>query len=181
MNFKELVALTRTVHHYDATFEVDPKIIEEALEISLMAPNHKFTFPWKYYWPSIETRQKITEAFVKLKGGDNLEKQEGVRKTFSSMSEVIFFTQKLAKDEFTRKEDYATLSCSVQLFALALAERGLSYKWSTSSVMTESALYEILKIDQESEEIIGMIFVGRPEGELPPRRRPNLSDVLIRN
>lgn len=180
MNFKELALKTRTVHRYDETKKVEEKVIEEALNISLLAPNHKFTFPWKFYWPTSETREKIIELFAKIKGAGNSEKEEASRKTYKAMSEILFFSQKLAKDEFTRKEDYASLSCAVQLFALALAEKGVSYKWSTSSVIKDESLYKLLNIKREEEEIVGMISVGYPEGVIPPRRRPELSDVLVR-
>ena len=175
MNLKEIIINTRTVHWYKESDPIEENIIKEALSLSLNAPNHKLTFPWKIYWPREEKKKELIELFVKISSTE----EELTRKKYEGISEFLFFSQKLADNEFTRKEDYASLSCSIQLFALALREKGFGYKWSTGAMSRSPEVYDFLGIDAEKEEIVGMVYVGTSLRPLPPRKRPTLDDVLV--
>lgn len=177
-HFKDLARKTRTIPKFLKGEKIPEYLIQDALEISLLAPNHKLTFPWKFYWLKGEARIRFADMLVRLKGEGNEAKEHNIRENFSSMSDILFFSQKLEGDERRIKEDYATLCCSVQLFALALAEHGIGYKWSTSPIIKERSLFDFLGIEWGSEEIVGMIYVGKSSSEIPHRRRPELKEVL---
>ena len=182
MPFAELVGLCRTSHKFTSE-AVDPKLIEEALELSLLAPNHRHTFPWHYVWLSADSREMVGEQAVALQKAANAnltgEKVELIRGKFKN-PEIIAVAQKGCADEFTSKDDYATLSCSIQLMALALREKGLSYKWSTGEVTRARGTYEILNLSKYAFEIIGFVMIGHAASEPSPRRRPALEDVLVK-
>lgn len=184
----------RTIHKF-ANTPVDARIIERALENSLLAPNHKFTFPWKFYWAGRETKARLIELAATIKFSNKASNKDSIRELeYENISneekinlankfnhpEVIVFTQKRSDDAFTAKEDYASLSCAVQLFALSLASCGLGYKWSTGKITRHPSTYEILNISSEDEEIIGFISAGHAARDPGPRKRPKLSEVLVK-
>lgn len=66
MVLEEIIRGRRTIHD----FKSDPianDLIKEALRLSLVAPNHKLTFPWQYFWPKGQTRAQLADLAVKLK------------------------------------------------------------------------------------------------------------------
>lgn len=181
MKIQELIPLTRTVHRYQNR-PVPTQLIQEALELSLAAPNHKFTFPWKYYWPGPQTKQKLYEMALenaKVASPDMDAEQIENLKEKMLYPEILFFAQKNADNDFTQKEDYATIACSVQIFAMALAEHGIGYKWSTGKIAFDPKVHELIGIP-ENEEVAGMILCGYQFSEPGPKRRPELGDVLVR-
>ena len=60
-SFKDLVIKTRTVHKFEEGVELPLTTLNECLSLSLMAPNHKYTFPWDYRVAGIETRKKLED------------------------------------------------------------------------------------------------------------------------
>jgi nitroreductase len=182
MKLQEIIENCRTVHHYQDR-QVSKQLVEKALENSLTAPNHRFTFPWKYYWAGDEVKSQLVDLAIQVKsmkaGELSEQEKEGIRNKFNH-PEIIAFVQKRNDDEFTSKEDYATLSCSVQLFALTLAEQGVGYKWGTGKITRHPETYRFFGIDQEKEEIIGFIMAGYPLNEAKERNRPPLGEILVR-
>lgn len=181
MQFNELLEHTRTYHSYNPT-TVDQEFIESLIASALKAPNHKFTFPWKFVWAKGETKQKIADLFLeskKSKLDPELGRDEDFFKKKILNPELIVLVQEKAQDEFTLKEDYATLSCSVQLMALHLRELGYGYKWSTGGTTRDDDLYKILALDSVNYEIVGFFLFGKCENVPAARRRPGVSDVLI--
>jgi len=85
-------------------------------------------------------------------------------------------TQILAKDEFTKKEDYAACSCAIQNLAIFFSSLGISIKWSTGKITSNIKTYKIFDINPVNEEIIGFIWIGY--GEKPKEIfRPAISDI----
>lgn len=180
-NFNQLLEHCRTYHAFERDSVKEEEILE-ALSASLKAPNHKFSFPWRYILIKGDTKKKLAQLALEIKSkGEKLPpaKQEAIQDKILN-PELVAFCQKRSPDEFTNKEDYATLSCSVQLFALSLAEKGIGYKWSTAKIITDDRFYKLIDVDREDYEVVGLIMAGRPCTVLKPRRRPALEDVLTR-
>lgn len=181
MNLQETIEKCRTIHSYKNE-KINSEIVEKALSNALMAPNHKFTFPWKFYWVKGEAKSEIAKLNAQLKkkklGTLSEENEQNVLNKLLN-PELIVFSQIKNDDPFVEKEDYATLSCSAQLFGLTLASYGLGYKWSTGKVTREPKTYELLKIDPNKEEIVGFMLAGVIDKPAGKRHRPNLSDVLV--
>jgi nitroreductase len=180
MNFQELLDQTRTYHNFTKT-TFDEKFVESLIENALKAPNHKFTFPWQYLWVREATKEKMADLFLeskKHKINEDLGMDEEFFKKKILNPEVLVMVQNLSEDEFTRKEDYATMACSVQIMALMLREHNYSYKWSTGGLTRDAKLYQLLGLDSSKEEIIGILFMGITNGSINERRRPKLESVL---
>ncbi len=180
---KLLASKTRTCHKFEPGQVLDPQIIEDCLNLSLLAPNHRLTFPWKVLNVGIEKRGELANLAGEL-AKEKGQSQEGVekakKKALDPSGLLVFCLPRKPDNPFEEREDYATLSCSIQLLALALRCHNLAYKWSTGGLSRHSMTYKILSLNEDTEEIIGFIWIGIPESgkDLPLKPRPDLKEVL---
>lgn len=182
MDIKDLFIKRRTSHEFFQK-KVPYQLIINAVSAANLAPCHKLTFPWMFRDVTDETRIKIIELYkhIKYKMVTDLsfEQNQNIKNKFINPSNLIVVSQKIDKknNEITIKEDYAACSCAIQNLSLYLANENISTKWSTSFLIKQEATYEILKIDQKLEEIIGFLWIGY--GKLPNEiSRPKLENIL---
>lgn len=184
MDVVEAIRARRTVHLYQPG-EIEQATLREALELALCAPNHKFTFPWKFTLVGPQTRQalQVFAKTLKMAGKTLSEDEEAAldRKLQAKMGNpagLVVFSVERSEDDFRQREDYATVACSIQNFTLALAAKGYGTKWGTGGITREDEAYRILQIDRSAFDIIGFLWVGHSSVGLPPQKRPSLESVL---
>lgn len=161
----------RTVHE----FLPDPpprELVEEALELSRWAPNHKHTNPWRWYRLGRRTIEKVcglNARTVRESRGEEAGRKKLDRWLRLPSWYVLTAPVKL-DDPLRHQEDYAACCCAAQNFMLALWARGLGAKWSTGPVTRNPEFYELLGIDAEAEHVVGLFWVGYPKEVMEPRR-----------
>ena len=184
MNFaelKELTLNTRTVHAFEPNVRIDPSVLEDVLEVSLLAPNHKLTFPWLVYHVQDNTRHSLAALARELareKGSDEEGQKKAMDKALAPSALLVYVLPLKPENKREEREDYATLCCSIQLLALGLQSHGFHYKWSTGGLSRHRQTYDLLNIDSNTHEIIGFIWVGTPKKEPVLKERPPLSEVV---
>ena len=168
----------RTIHSFGKE-KVSEEIILKGIEAANYAPCHKLTFPWRFYSIGSKKRNEIFELAIELKSQKkNLEEKlkTTIKTKYLNPSHLLVVTQILAKDEFTKKEDYAACSCAIQNLAIFFSSLGISIKWSTGKITSNIKTYKIFDINPVNEEIIGFIWIGY--GEKPKEIfRPAISDI----
>lgn len=182
MDLAQLIQSRRTVHNYTLE-KVPDALVEQALSLSLFAPNHKLTFPWVYTWVGPEARVKLAELGVELKsakGELSPVKAEAVRQNVLRPSHIISLGIKKSEDGHRQHEDYATLACSVQIASLFLWEKGIVTKWSTGGWGNHPRTYTILGLNPEQVSLEGTLMIGKPEFMPKVPERPQLESVLRR-
>ena len=172
-----LIKQTRTVHNYQKS-SVDINILTECLSLSLMAPNHRLSMPWKFKLVGQKMRTQLAQLQIQMKGKSTT---EDIQKTHDQFLNPAFllvpYLEK--KEDHLYKEDYATLSCSIQLLALSLRQHDLSYKWSTGKITKASETYQLLNIDETKYQIEGWIWIGHALGDIPSlTARPVIDTIL---
>lgn len=180
MNLKELIRSRRTIQTF-SNEKVDDVIVKEALELSLWALNHKLTFPWFYKIVGAAEREKIADLAVELKnkkGSMSDAMKASMRQNMMNPSHYVAVGIKKSGDEFTDKENYATLACSMQIASLALWEKSIGSKWSSSGFTTHPKIYEILGISADEVQLEGGLMIGKATIVPPAAKRPDLSEVL---
>ncbi len=160
-NILDLILTRRTVHSY-LPEAVPAKVIEEAVLAGIHAPNHKRTWPWRFFWLSPDSRAKLAK----------------VNEKFLAPGEMIVLAINKAKEEMQAREDYAALACAVQNMSLYLASIGYGSKWSTGKLMRTEGLYEVLGHSRDEIEIWGVLWVGRAAGDNVAPKRPEVSQFL---
>ena len=158
----DLIFARRTVHKYkDAV--VPPEILSAALRAASFAPNHKLTWPWRFYSLGQKSRQQLGEALPKLKS----------RLLFSG--ECIAVGILKSEDPIRRQEDYASLAAALQNMALYLWSEGYGSKWSTGSLVQTPTLQNIVSANTtENVEVCGLFWIGVAEEVPAAAQRPDL-------
>tara|TARA_Y100001970_G_C13987188_1_gene726302 strand:+ start:164 stop:712 length:549 start_codon:yes stop_codon:yes gene_type:complete len=152
----------RTIHSFDKR-KVNEEIILKGIEAANHAPCHKLTFPWRFYSIGLKKRNQILELAIEIKSQNNVLEDKSktiIKEKYLNPSHLIVATQVLAKDEFTKKEDYAACSCAIQNMAIFFSSLNINIKWSTGAITRNLKIYEMLNINPKNEDIIGFIWIG---------------------
>ena len=67
MDLESVMKARRTAHQYEPGVTLDRKTIDKSIELALLAPNHKFTFPWRFIVVGDKTRRQLVDQAVQLK------------------------------------------------------------------------------------------------------------------
>ena len=77
------------------------------------------------------------------------------------------------------EEDYATCSCICQNLLLLFESENIASKWSTGAVWKHPEFNDRIGIQNpENERVVGIIFYGYSEQQVPTRRLSSLSNHL---
>jgi nitroreductase len=186
MDLFEALEKRQTIHDYQES-DIDPAILERALQFALRAPNHKLTFPWHFVVVGKQTRLLIKDLAKRLQlkkrptpptPEEEMRIDALLHQKFVYPAALIAFCCKRSPDPFRQREDYAAVSCAIQNFCLAMTAHHLGSKWSSGEITFHPETYNILQIDPETFEIIGFVWAGIPERIPPPQKRPPLADAL---
>lgn len=158
-------------------FKPDPvpgDLLERVLHAGLWAQNHKLTEPWRFTVLGPETHRRLAAAFAETQ--PPTARADATGKILSKPL-VVAVGQRLGGDEAQQREDYAAIACAIQNIQLAAWAEGLGMQWSSGKIIRLASVYEVLGIDRETEEIVGLLFFGFPTRipSAPPRKA--LSEV----
>lgn len=180
MELSKLIRDRRTIQTF-TNAPVQDAVVKEALELSLWSLNHRLTFPWFYMIVPKDKREQLTDLAIELKGKKK-PLTDAVRKSmhmnFMNPSHYVALGLKKNPDPAGAKEDYATLSCSVQIASLVLWEKGVGCKWTSSGFSMHPKTYEILGISPEEIQLEGGLMIGGFDKAPPAAPRPSLSEIL---
>jgi nitroreductase len=162
-------------------FRADPiprDVIERLLDCAVRAPNHKLTEPWRFAVLAGPARDRYAEirARHRLKrytDSSAPEAQVGADKVRRESLEVpayIVAMAAVASDEITREEDYAATMMAVANLMIAAESLGLGTYLKSGGVMRDSDLIELAGVP-EKFRVVGIISLGYPAEQDPPRRR----------
>ena len=163
--------MERRTAHFWTEEPVPETVVQRALKGAHMAPCHRYTWPWRFVRVGQHHREAIFELSVKLKakGGQVTPRlRETITRKVKNPAHLVVVVQERNEDEFTSREDYAAVSCAVQNMALIVHAEGYASKWSTGGLTTHPETYEMLGVNESTEEIVGFIWIGMPENPSPP-------------
>lgn len=186
MELHEAIGGRRTVHLYEPE-PVAKEVLERAFEAAHQAPNHKLTFPWKFYVIGAQARVQVADINASLKTASKEDggaavlsdaQLESIRSKLLNPGALIAVTCVKCDDEFRSRENYAAVSCAIQNLLLSFHAQGLGSKWSTGGVTRHPATYKILGIDASREEIVGFVLAGKPAKTPSPPKKPDIDEHI---
>ena len=177
MDTFEAIMERRTAHFWSSE-SVPEEVVEKALKGAHMAPCHRYTWPWKFVRVSPAHREGLFELAVELKAkgeAPSARLKETITRKVVNPSHLVVVLQERKDDAFVSREDYGAISCAIQNMALIVHAEGFASKWSTGGMTTHAKTYDMLGVDEGTEEIVGFIWIGVPEKkEIPVPERPAL-------
>lgn len=170
----------RTVHDY-LPDTLDPAAVLRLLEFGTFAPNHKLTQPWRFIVVGPDTRERLAEiagahAASNAKPGSDAESirllEEKTRRKLLAKPTIVAVLCHRSEDSMRAREDQYAVAAAIQNIQLAAWNEGLGSKWSTGKVIRVPETTNLLGVDNATEEILGLLFLGKA-AEIPalkPRR-----------
>jgi nitroreductase len=161
--------------------------LERMLEAARWAPNHRLTFPWRFFVleKGGTARARVAELTRDWTYENNpqLPEPKRTQTALSSGQEVLnapafMFAYALpGPDEEVTRENYAAVCIAVQNLQLAAFAEDLAVGWSTGKPTRHAALPKILGADP-SWQMVGALFIGYPAAS-PRPQRPEVSKLAV--
>ncbi len=159
-------------------------VVEHLLECAVRAPNHKLTQPWRFAvitgaakerYAQIRARHRL-RRFADPASPEAVSAGEKVRREALETPLHIVAMTAVSPDEITGEEDYAATMMAVANLMIAAESLGLGTYLKTGGVMQDPALAELVGIP-ENFRVVGLISLGYPAEQEPPRRRKPASEL----
>ena len=178
MEIKELIKSRRTIHLFKADPEPDNETICAAIEQAIWAPNHHLTQPWRFYLLGDKSKNQICLLNAELVHDKQGERAAEIKfKRWREVPGWLVLTCQKSDDEVTMRENYASCCCVAQNLMLILWDAGVGMKWTTGAVTRTRSFYDIIGVNRETEEVVGLFWYGFPV-EIPGAERKSLEQVL---
>ncbi|MCB0412790.1 MAG: nitroreductase [Bdellovibrionales bacterium] len=178
MKIEEIIQERRTIHRF-LNEPVDTELLSEALDLARWAPNHKNTEPWRFAHIGPEVKEQILQLNLGLDPNMGSLKKEKMIHNYRSKHSLLALGCTRSENIKESRENYASVACGVQNISLYLWAKGLGCKWSTGRITEQIELYEWIKWSSAEIEIVGFLWVGKPEIIPPAPKRKGLEQVLI--
>jgi nitroreductase len=168
-------------------FRPDPvprEIIARLLDSAVRAPNHKLTEPWRFAVLTGSARSRLGELrarhrLTRYADPTSDEARAAAAKQRREAEETPAFVVVMCAvnpDDLTREEDYAATMMAVANLLIAAESLGLGTYLKTGGIMRDPDLASLVGLEA-GFRIVGLVSLGYPAGEEPPRRRRPAADV----
>jgi nitroreductase len=178
MNLSEIIKSRRTIHNFQPDKTPDVATIKDAIESACWAPNHHLTEPWHFYLLGKETVNDICELNKELlTASKGIEAAEKKVERWLKIPGWMIVTCLKSDDELRYQEDYAACSCAIQNLMLILWQQGIGSKWSTGPITRDERFYDLVWVNKDLENIMGIVWYGYA-ADVPQTARKPLQQVL---
>jgi nitroreductase len=177
-------AVARTIRERRSNLNVDlerpvpRELIDELIDLAIVAPNHYRTNPGRFVVLTGDARARIGEIAAReiaRKEGTPESLIERQRVQFLRAPAVIVAASAPDEDPIKDFENKYTVAAAVQNILLGATAAGLASAWRSGPAMVDpqvsSAVKEALEFDPK-DEIIGLIYLGYPIAPPGPRQMP---------
>jgi nitroreductase len=185
MHVLDAIRTRRTI--YD--FEPEPlpaDTVARLLDSAIWAPNHRLTQPWRFTLIGPETKTALARALGDDRLSDEPEADPALRQTIREKAEqkilsrptIVAVTCLRSEKPSRQTEDLAATAAAIQNIQLAAWADGIGVQWSTGRVNYLPNTPQSLGFDEATEQIVGLLFMGRPAKTPAPQKRRPVSEVL---
>jgi nitroreductase len=168
-------------------FRPDPvprEIIQQLLDCAVRAPNHKLTEPWRFCVLTDGARDRFADIraghrvkrFADPSSADAQAAGDKVRRESRETPAYLVVMAAQSPDEITREEDYAATMMATANLMIAAQSLGLGTSLKTGGVMRDPALMQLARVPQNFR-VVGIVSLGYPAEEEPPRRRQPAAEL----
>lgn len=157
--------------------------LDRALRAAVWAPNHKRTWPFSFVVAGPSARAALAELAAAQRARMGVADDAALmaaKTPFLRVGALIVVAQRLAADEFRRREDYATCAIATQHLMLSLHADGFGTKWGTGALTRNPEALTILGLSPGVHDVVGFIYAGETTGPIDAPARPALADLVTR-
>lgn len=170
--FAETLQSRRTIELFLQT-PIPDRLVNDAIEAAVWAPNHHVTEPWHFYTLGDATKERCLDLCQDIVTNKVNEKAgEFKRQSWSEKPGWLVVTCRRSEDKLLQLEDYAACCAAIQNLMLFLWKAGVGCKWTTGDITRDARFHEIVGIDTTKENVVGLIWYGYPKLTPTQSRKP---------
>ena len=155
-------------------------LIEQLLAAAVQAPNHHRVRPWRFVVLEGEARSRLGEVMAAAKRESEPGTPEAVLgverlKPLRAPLLIAVGVDRPAEPKVVEIENVCAAAAAVENMLLAAHALGLGAMWRTGPAASDPQVKAFLGFAPD-QYLIGFIYIGFPEFELPPKERPSYAD-----
>jgi nitroreductase len=161
----------------------DRATLTQMIDLAIQAPNHRFTFPWRFHVVTGADRAALGDLWAEeavMKGWVPEASRSHERAKLLRSPLVIFVGVVTDPEDAVRVvEDRAATSAAVAQLLLLLEDAGFAGAWRTGRMVVSEAIPKALSY-QPGEVTEAILYIGqrRENYAPPPRLRPPVDRVV---
>jgi nitroreductase len=170
-------------------FRPDPiprEIIQRLLDCAVRAPNHKLTEPWRFCVLTGGARDQLADIraghrlkrFADPSSAEAQAAADKVRRESRETPAYVVVMGAENPDEITREEDYAATMMAIANLMIGAQSLGVGTYLKTGGVMRDPALMQLARVPPNFR-VVGIVSLGYPAEEEPPRRRTPAAELTL--
>ncbi len=174
---------TRTSVKRFKTQPVEREKIELLLEAGAQAPNHYKVRPWRFVVVSGQARERLGDVMAEIfrqkfptVPPEGLQKERA--KPLRSPVIIAVGVDEPSEQKVLEVENICAGAAACENILLAARAIGLGGHWRTGGAAREPEVKRFLGLT-EKQELIAFLYIGYPEGDVPPTPRPGFEDRTV--
>jgi nitroreductase len=183
-DFEQLAALIRerrTSLLMDRERSVEPVLIEALCDLACWAPNHKKTWPWRFAEFTGDGRARLGETMaldmIHADFSDDA-KRDKTRRKYLRAPSVLVVGSTPHPNEMLHQENRDAVAAGIQNLLLGATSLGLASFWSTPALTRPPGVLALSGFEPE-DGVVGVLYLGWPDGECPVPDRPEITITRI--
>ena len=170
----DIVRSRRTSLIVDPHAPVPDDLIDQLLELAVWAPNHKRTWPWRFTVFRGDGRSRLGETMATAaeKAGLPDNKVEKLRSKYLRSPVVVVVSSAADDDPVRHAENRDAVAASVQNMLLGATALGLASHWATIDGVAAPAVRALCDVGP-TDELVALVYLGWPTGEVSTPTRPS--------
>jgi nitroreductase len=178
---ERLVLSRRTSLRVDPGRDVPDVLVDRLLRLAVWAPNHKKTFPWRFAVVRGDGRRRLGQLIAahEERAGAPPERVAKALGKYLRAPVVVLVGAADQPDPVRRVEDRDAVAAGVQNLLLGATAVGLASHWATGEWMHDDDVKTLAGLTP-GDELIALVYLGWPTGDVPVVPRPEPAVVYVR-
>lgn len=159
-------------------------VVRRALETALCAPDHGKLRPWRFLPLRGSERDRLGDAMAAALAAREPEAPAGLLEKERAKPQraplILAVVARLQPDhpKIPAEEQRQAVACAAFSVMLALHAQGWGCQWKTGPAARDPQVLQALGLEPQ-DELLAYLYVGRGEGQVPPRRPAAVEDFLL--
>jgi nitroreductase len=166
------IAGRRSIYSFADT-PVDESDLRLALDMAVLAPNHRLTRPWRFAVFLGEGRERLADAFARAAAARQMDAVRARDKLLIAPAVVcVGVLPQIDRPKVVEREEEHAVAAAIQNMMLALHVRGIGSLWTTGALCNTQEVRDFLGWREPQDLIVGVVHVGyAASGKQVPSRK----------
>lgn len=171
--FEQVAGARRSSLLVDPDTPIPVELVDRLVALAATAPNHRRTRPWRFRIITGDARAELGEALAAdlIEAGQSEARVAKARTKYLRAPVLVAVASAAGDDPTMTAENRDAVAAAIQTILLGATAAGLASYWSTGAAMDSARLRGFCRFD-ETDTVVGLIYLGRPTGTPPPIDRP---------